>query len=78
MKNILNLTWLVALTFLASIPQSFSQEWDGNSKKVILITGTASGMGKAFAEKFVAEGHIVYGGDIQYEKNRKQLNARSH
>jgi len=75
MKNILKLTMLVTLIFLASIPQSFSQKWDSDSKKVILITGTASGMGKAFAEKFNAEGHIVYGGDIQYEKNRKQLNA---
>ncbi|WP_196889192.1 oxidoreductase [Aureivirga sp. CE67] len=37
--------------------------------KVILITGTASGMGKAFAEKLIKEGHIVYGGDIQYKKN---------
>jgi len=75
MKLLINLLLVVSLTLIVSLPQSFSQDWDGNSKKVILITGTASGMGKAFAEKFTAEGHIVYGGDIQYEKNRKQLTA---
>ncbi len=37
--------------------------------KVILITGTASGIGKATAEFLVSKGHIVYGGDIQHEKN---------
>ena len=38
--------------------------------KVILITGTANGMGKTHAERLIREGHIVYGGDIQYEKNK--------
>jgi hypothetical protein len=31
-----------------------------NSKQVIIITGTASGIGKASAEKLIANGHIVY------------------
>jgi FlaA1/EpsC-like NDP-sugar epimerase len=31
-----------------------------NSKKVIMVTGTASGIGKATAEKLIANGHIVY------------------
>ncbi len=39
-------------------------------QKVVLITGTASGIGKATAELLVKEGHIVYGGDIQHEKNK--------
>ncbi len=54
------------------------QKWDKDSKKVILITGTASGMGKATAEKLIAEGHIVYGGDIQYEKNKYLDNIGGH
>ena len=31
----------------------------------VLITGTSSGVGKATAEKFLKEGHIVYGIDIK-------------
>lgn len=38
--------------------------------KVILITGTANGMGKTHAERLIKEGHIVYGGDFLYEKNK--------
>ena len=30
-------------------------------KKVILITGASSGMGKVFAEDLAREGHLVYG-----------------
>lgn len=37
---------------------------------VIVITGTASGFGKAAAEKLIANGHIVYGGDINVEGNK--------
>jgi NADP-dependent 3-hydroxy acid dehydrogenase YdfG len=38
-------------------------------QKVILITGSASGIGKAAAETLIEKGHTVYGGDIQVEKN---------
>ena len=67
---------VMLLSFFITINTVQAQkQWNPDEKKVILITGTASGMGKAFAEKLTAEGHIVYGGDIQYEKNRQQLSA---
>ncbi|MGB1296206.1 MAG: oxidoreductase [Flavobacteriales bacterium] len=59
----------ILIVFLFGMQLSLAQ-----SKKVILITGTASGMGKAFAEKLIKEGHTVYGGDIQHKKNQ-YLNA---
>ena len=62
---------LILLLSLMVIAQTYGQEkWDKNTSKVILITGTASGMGKATAQKLIDEGHVVYGGDIQYEKNK--------
>ncbi len=44
--------------------------WDGNEPKVIIITGSASGFGRAAAERLIAKGHIVYGGDINKEGNK--------
>ena len=40
-----------------------------NTPKVILITGTALGIGKSAAEYLIDKGHIVYGGDILVEEN---------
>ncbi|NNL02353.1 MAG: SDR family NAD(P)-dependent oxidoreductase [Eudoraea sp.] len=42
---------------------------NAQEQKVILITGTASGIGKATAESLIKKGHTVYGGDIQVEEN---------
>ena len=40
-----------------------------DKQKVILITGTAHGIGKATAEYLIDKGHIVYGGDILVQEN---------
>ena len=40
-----------------------------DKQKVILITGTAHGIGKSTAEYLIDKGHIVYGGDILVEEN---------
>lgn len=37
-------------------------------KKVILVTGASSGMGKEFVKMLIANGHIVYGGARRLEK----------
>ncbi len=55
---------LVAIFTMASVIVN------AQDKQVILITGTASGFGKATAEKLVEKGYIVYGGDIQVEVNK--------
>jgi NAD(P)-dependent dehydrogenase (short-subunit alcohol dehydrogenase family) len=44
----------------------FAQE----SKKVVLVTGSASGIGKATCEMLLDEGFTVYGGDIDTEGNQ--------
>ena len=38
-------------------------------RKVVFITGSASGIGKATALEFLERGHIVYGADIQVDSN---------
>ncbi|MCB9272577.1 MAG: oxidoreductase [Lewinellaceae bacterium] len=46
-----------------------------NSKKVILITGASSGMGKETALKLAGEGHIVYGAARRVEKMQPLVDA---
>lgn len=65
MKKIIS----VLVVVLIATQIGFAQTTNNTNKKVVLITGSASGMGKAFAEKLIQEGHIVYGGDIQHKKN---------
>lgn len=44
----------------------------------ILITGTSSGIGKAIAEKFLDEGHMVYGIDINDSSIDSKYNNYIH
>ena len=50
--------------------QIVNKSWVEIKKKVILITGSASGFGKASAKKLIAKGHIVYGADINAKGNQ--------
>ena len=52
---------LITLLFGIILPQ--------DKQKVVLITGTALGIGKSTAEYLIDKGHIVYGGDILIEEN---------
>ena len=53
---------LLSILFIGSV---FAEE----NPKVILITGTAHGIGKSTAQYLIDKGHIVYGGDILIEEN---------
>ncbi len=66
MKKTIN----ILLVLLISIQMGYAESVLSENKKIILITGTASGMGKAFAEQLIKDGHIVYGGDVQHQKNQ--------
>ena len=43
--------------------------FSSDKQKVVLITGTAHGIGKSTAQYLIDKGHIVYGGDILVEEN---------
>ncbi|WP_321282183.1 oxidoreductase [Marinifilum fragile] len=47
-------------------------------KKVILITGASSGMGKDGALRLLKEGHIVYGGARRLDKMKDIIDAGGH
>ncbi|MEL6834821.1 MAG: SDR family NAD(P)-dependent oxidoreductase [Bacteroidota bacterium] len=76
MKHVKSYLFRVGLVLLAGLLSNVAQaQSDTNIERkegpqVVIITGTASGFGKATAEKLVAKGHIVYGGDINVEGNQ--------
>lgn len=76
MKNLKSYLFSVGLALLFGLGQNVAQaQTDTTAERkqgaqVIVITGTASGFGKAAAEKLVAKGHIVYGGDINVKGNK--------
>lgn len=47
----------------------FGAVFANDNQKVVLITGTAHGIGKSTAQYLIDKGHIVYGGDILVEEN---------
>ena len=47
----------------------FGAVFANDKQKVVLITGTAHGIGKSTAQYLIDKGHIVYGGDILVEEN---------
>lgn len=49
-----------------------------NSKKVILVTGASSGMGKDAALQLIKEGHTVYGAARRVEKMQDLIAAGGH
>lgn len=57
---------MVMALLLAFVTNSNAQ----TKKEVVLVTGSASGIGKATCERLIKEGYIVYGGDIAVEKNQ--------
>ena len=64
----------VSLFFLLSCSLSQHQNPSNKTivskKDIVVITGTASGLGKSIATKLTKLGYIVYGGDIDTEGNK--------
>ncbi|MFD2200917.1 SDR family NAD(P)-dependent oxidoreductase [Shivajiella indica] len=75
MKNLKNYVFIISLVLVSGLHHNVVQAQNDSTterkegSQVIIITGTASGFGKAAAEKLVAKGHVVYGGDINVEGN---------
>jgi len=69
MKKIKHLRPFILILTLAAFSFNAANA-QGSTKKVVVVTGSASGIGKATCQLLVSKGYTVYGGDIQVEKNR--------
>ncbi len=69
MKKVKQLTTMILMLVLSVLSFETASAQQGN-KNVVIVTGSASGIGKATCELLVSKGYIVYGGDIQVEKNK--------
>ena len=69
MKKVKQLASTILILILSVFSSNTANAQEGN-KKVVIVTGSASGIGKATCELLVSKGYIVYGGDIQVEKNK--------
>ncbi|HEY9047883.1 MAG TPA: oxidoreductase [Ohtaekwangia sp.] len=61
---------ILLLTLTLSVVSFKTVHAQAHDKKVVVVTGSASGIGKATCQLLVSKGYIVYGGDIQVEKNK--------
>ncbi|MDR6195817.1 oxidoreductase [Siphonobacter sp. SORGH_AS_0500] len=64
------ITLVASLLLLVTTFQAKADDPKAEPKKVVLVTGSASGIGKATCQLLTSKGYIVYGGDIQTERNK--------
>lgn len=69
MKKVKLFASIILILIISALSSNTVNAQEGN-KKVVIVTGSASGIGKATCEFLVSKGYIVYGGDIQVEKNK--------
>jgi NAD(P)-dependent dehydrogenase (short-subunit alcohol dehydrogenase family) len=73
MKSIFQLCGLGVMLFVFSAASStVHAESDTNKRKVVLVTGASTGIGRNITEKLASEGHFVYAG----ARKQRDIDAR--